>query len=220
MAPVTGLAAVLERIEAAAGAAGRDSADIGLVAVSKYASDEQVRAVYEEGHRDFGESRADDLERRAHVMPADIVWHFVGSLQRNKVRRVRPVVATLHSLDRLRLAEAWLKGPAAPPPVFVQVDLAGEPQKGGVAERDCLDLVEHSLRLGIDVQGLMTIPPVGDDPAPWFGRLRALRDSVAVAHPAVAGLSMGMTDDFEAAVGQGATVLRVGRAIFAPTEES
>ena len=217
---MTGLGAVLERIEAAATSAGRKAADIELVAVSKYATDEQVEAVYDQGQRHFGENRADDLVRRSQVMPGDIVWHFVGSLQRNKVRRVRPVAGSLHSLDRVALAEAWLEGPGAPPPVFIQVDLAGEPQKGGVGEEGCLGLVEHALGIGLDVRGLMTIPPAGDDPTPWFERLRNLSESLAVAHPEVSGLSMGMTDDFETAIARGATVLRVGRAIFASTEES
>lgn len=217
-----GLTAVRHRIAESAARSGRDPEEIELVAVSKYATDDEVMAVYEAGHRDFGERRADELVARAGRLPSDIRWHFIGSLQRNKARRVRPVATVLHSMDRRSLAETWLKGPGGPPPVFVQVNLGDESQKGGVMPDQAAPLVDDVVRLGIEVVGLMVIPPRGDTPddaRPWFRQLRALRDAIRDRHPSLSGLSMGMTDDYTVAVEEGATVLRVGRAIFQPEEK-
>lgn len=214
----TGLTAVRQRIVAAAGRAGRDPAEIALVGVSKYATEGDVRAAFDEGLHDFGENRAKELVDRAALLPS-ARWHFVGRLQGNKVRLVRPITHLLHSLDRVDLAEYWVKGPGSPPPVLVQVNLADERQKGGVAPEEADALVSAAERLGLDVVGLMTVPPAAEDPddsRPWFRRLREMRDRIRREHPAVKELSMGMSDDFEVAVEEGATVLRVGRAIFAP----
>jgi len=215
----TALRTVRAAVAAAAARAGRDPRGITLVGVSKYATDEAVRAAYDEGLRDFGENRAEELVARAALLPGDVRWHFVGTLQGNKVRRVRPITHLLHSLDRAELAGYWMKGPGAPPPALVQVNLGLEPQKGGVAPGDALELVSTAIGLGIDVRGLMTVPPVGDSAEasrPYFNELRRLRDQIGESHPAVVELSMGMTDDFEVAVEEGASVLRVGRAIFGP----
>lgn len=213
----TGLREVRRRIAAAADRVGRDPAAITLVGVSKYASDEAVVAAHEEGLEDFGENRASELVERSRLLP--VRWHFVGRLQGNKVRQVRPIAHMLHSLDRPELAEYWVKGPGAPPPALVQVDLAGEPQKGGVTPEAAAGLVATAEDLGIRIVGLMAIPPLADDAEAsrvWFRRLRELRDRIREDHPAVSHLSMGMTSDFEVAVEEGATVLRVGRAIFGP----
>lgn len=213
----TGLREVRRRIAAAADRVGRDPAAITLVGVSKYASDEAVVAAHEEGLEEFGESRASELVERSRLL--SVRWHFVGRLQGNKVRQVRPIAHMLHSLDRPELADYWVKGPGAPPPALVQVDLAGEPQKGGVAPEATAGMVATAEDLGIRIVGLMAIPPLADDAEEsrvWFRRLRELRDRIREHHPAVAHLSMGMTNDFEVAVEEGATVLRVGRAIFGP----
>jgi pyridoxal phosphate enzyme (YggS family) len=188
-----------------------------LVAVSKGQSSAGVMAVYEMGHRDFGENRAQELAEKAAALPADIRWHFVGSLQANKARLVRPITTLLHSLDRPSLAAAWVKGPGLPPPVLVQVDLAGEEQKSGVPPEAALATVEMALGLGLTVSGLMAIPPAPDQPESsrqHFAELRALRDRIAREHPAVTELSMGMTDDYVVAIEEGSTIVRVGRAIF------
>lgn len=211
---VGGLNEVRERVAAAADRSDRDPADIALIVVTKYASDDQVRAVYDAGVRDLAESRAGGLERRAGMLPADVRWHFVGRLQSNKARRVRPLTHLLHSLDRTSLIEAWVKGSGPVPPALVQVDIGDEPQKGGVAIGDVGSLVDEALRRGVEVRGLMAIPPAGEDARPWFARLRELRDRVAERHSGSVELSMGMSDDFEAAIAEGATMLRVGRAIF------
>ena len=217
-----GLSEVLRRVDRAARRAGRDPARITLVAVSKTATPAGLRAAYAAGQRDFGENRASDLAEHAALLPGDARWHFIGRLQGNKVRRVRPIAGLLHSLDRADLAGYWLKGPGLPPPVLVQVNIAAEPQKAGVDPADAGALVAAAEGMGLEVRGLMAIPPVLASPEevrPHFAALAALRADLARDHPALTELSMGMTDDFEAAVEEGATLLRVGRAIFGPFPE-
>lgn len=207
---------VLARMDAAAARAGR-SDPVTLVVVTKYASDSELDSVIAGGARHLGESRAADFAARAARHP-EVSWHFVGRLQGNKVRLVRPAAHLLHSMDRPGLVRYWSKG-EVPPPVLVQVNVAGEPQKAGVGPEGVRSLIEACHASGIRVLGLMTVPPRPDAPsdsARWFSTLRRLRDEVAVDHPAVRHLSMGMSDDFEVAVEQGATVIRVGRAIFDP----
>jgi pyridoxal phosphate enzyme (YggS family) len=216
------LTEVRERIAAAARRAGRDPSEITLVAVSKTADDAAVLDAYRAGQRDFGENRAGELAERAPRLPSDIRWHFIGRLQRNKARRVRPVTHLLHSLDRPRLVDAWAKGAGSPPPALVQVNVAGEEQKAGVTVDEAADLVDAATRMGIEVRGLMTMPPVVDDPEtarPWFEALADLGARLRRDRPHLTELSMGMTDDFEVAVESGATLLRIGRAIFGPFPE-
>jgi len=208
------------RVADAARRSGRDPAAVVLVAVSKTADVDGLQAAYDAGQRDFGENRAADLVERARLMPGDVHWHFVGRLQGNKVRRVRPVTHLLHSLDREDLARYWAKGRGLPPPVLVQINVGREPQKAGVLPESAADLVEAALGVGLDVRGLMTMPPMVEDPEdarPWFREMARLRDRLAERWPRVRELSMGMTDDFEVAVEEGATILRVGRAIFGST---
>jgi pyridoxal phosphate enzyme (YggS family) len=126
------LAIVRHRIAAAAARVGRDPAEVTLVVVGKGHPASALQALYDEGHRDFGENRAQELVAKVGQLPADVRWHFIGPLQSNKVRLVRPVVKLLHSFDRLQLAPAWMKGPGLPQPVMVQVNIGEEPQKHGV----------------------------------------------------------------------------------------
>jgi pyridoxal phosphate enzyme (YggS family) len=214
----TGLGAVQRRVAEAARRAGRAD-EIALVVVTKYASDAAVTAVLEEGATLLGESRAQSLIPRAGAFP-QAAWHFVGRLQRNKVAIVRPLVSMLHALDRIALADRWAG--AEVPPVLVQVNIAGEPQKAGVVPDEAPALVEHCHQLGIEVHGLMAVPPRPDTPsdsARWFTALRELRDRLGRDHPGLRELSMGMSDDFEVAVAEGSTILRVGRAIFDPFDD-
>jgi len=213
------LAEVRERVAAAATRAGRPVADITLVAVSKGAGPELVRAAYAAGQRDFAENRASALAGRWDELPADARWHFIGRLQGNKVRLVRPVAFLLHSLDRADLAGYWAKGPGLPPPVLVQVNVAGEAGKAGVAPGETGALIAAAAGLGLEVRGLMTIPPAGVSPEtarPHFRALARLRAELQPRWPGLRELSMGMSDDFEVAIEEGATLLRVGRAIFGP----
>ena len=219
---MVGLNEIRERVAAAAGRSGRDEAEITLVAVSTTATADGVRAAIAAGHRDFGENRADRLEQMAAAFP-EAHWHMIGRLQTNKVKRVGRVAALLHSVDRLRLAEAWARDGAGRAPVLIQVNVSGEAAKAGVAPEEAEQLTEQALELGLDVQGLMTIAPLSpraEDSRPHYRRLAELRDRLAGEFPSVTALSMGMTNDFEVAVEEGATVLRVGRAIFGPSEES
>lgn len=210
---------VMTRIEEAAGRSGRTKEEVTLVAVCKTMSPDQILSVYEQGHRDFGENRAQEMADKAGQLPADIRWHFVGALQSNKAKLVRSRTHLLHSMDRRSLANAWLKGPGLPPPVLLQVNMGEEQQKSGVLPGEVAETVDWMAEIGLDVQGLMAIPPIpetAEDSRPHFVALRRLRDDVATAAPSVRQLSMGMTDDFEVAIEEGASIIRVGRAIFGP----
>lgn len=207
-----------ERIRAACEQAGRVRDSVELIAVTKGHDPGEIRRLYDQGQRDFGENRAQELRDKTDELPGDIRWHFIGPLQSNKVRIVRPAVVALHSMDRSSLATAWLKGPGDPPPVYLQVNIGSEEQKSGVDPGEVAAFCDRLVDLGHTVLGLMAIPPLSDDPEdarPYFRELRRLRDEIVLAHPSVTGLSMGMTDDFEVAISEGATSIRVGRAIFA-----
>jgi pyridoxal phosphate enzyme (YggS family) len=207
------------RLEAAARRVGRDPAEVTLVAVSKSHTVDDIAAVYASGHRDFGENRAQEMAEKAVHLPDDIRWHFVGGLQSNKVRLIRPITDLLHSMDRASLAAAWAKGPGLPPPVLLQVNTGREPQKSGVVPEETAEVLERIVGVGLEVRGLMAIPPISDDQErqrPHFAALRELRASLAPAYPGLTELSMGMSDDFEVAVEEGSTMIRVGRAIFGP----
>ena len=190
-----------------------------MVAVSKTKSVDEIARVYEQGHRDFGENRAQELAAKAPQLPQDIRWHFVGALQSNKVATVRSVTHLLHSMDRRSLAKAWLKGRGLPPPVLLQVNVGDEEQKSGVGPNVVAETLTWLKEVGIDVRGLMALPPIPEHPEesrPYFRQLRSLRESAVSDHPEVRELSMGMTDDYEIAIQEGASIIRVGRAIFGP----
>jgi pyridoxal phosphate enzyme (YggS family) len=215
---VTGVADAItdvrERIAAAARVAGRDPDAVRLVAATKTVPAERVAEAVALGVVDIGENRAQELLAKAEALDArappttEVSWHFLGRLQRNKVRSLTPRVTWWQSVDREPLGVAIARhAPGAR--VLVEVNLASEPQKGGCAPGDAARLVDAFRQTGLRVEGLMTIPPAGDDPRPWFGALRELAGDLGVHE-----LSMGMTDDFEAAVAEGATMVRIGRAIF------
>ncbi|MDH4119502.1 MAG: YggS family pyridoxal phosphate-dependent enzyme [Acidimicrobiia bacterium] len=212
-----GYADVMRRVEGAATRSGRSSEDITVVVVSKGRTVDAIRRVYDQGHRDFAENRAQELAEKAPHLPGDIRWHFVGPLQTNKVRIVRPGVILLHSYDRDDLGRAWMKGPGSAPPVLLQVNIGREGQKHGFDPDDAEAGLVRALQLGLDVIGLMAIPPLTEDSEgarPYFRELASIRDGLVSRHPSVWELSMGMTDDFEVAIEEGATIIRPGRAIF------
>lgn len=214
------LAVVAERVAAAASRSGRAASEVEVVAVSKRQPKDRIVAAYEAGHRVFGENRAQELVEHVDWLPEDAEWHMVGHLQRNKAKAVAPLVARLHSLDSERLARAWA-ATGSDAPVYVQVNLAGEAQKGGATPTDVPSLLDVCAELAIPVIGLMILPPFVEDPEearPWFAALRALRDTVASDHPGVAGLSMGMSADFEVAIEEGSTAIRLGTTIFGPRQ--
>jgi pyridoxal phosphate enzyme (YggS family) len=207
------LADVRARIEQAAHASGRDPASVRLVAISKEQPADAVAAALGCGQLDVGENRAQELVAKARALEATAprpIWHFVGRLQRNKVRVLAPFVSRWHSIDRGELV-ADLARYAPDVPMLVQVNVAGEPQKGGCAPEDAGPLVARCREAGLAVDGLMTVPPLGVDARPYFRVLRALAARLELPE-----LSMGMTGDFEAAVAEGATYVRVGSAVFGP----
>ena len=212
------LDSVKARIAAAVERAGREPDSVRLVVVTKGQTPTAIQRLYDQGQREFGENRAQELAAKVDQLPGDIVWHFVGPLQTNKVRMVRPAVALLHSLDREDLIPAWVKGPGSPPPALIQVRIGGEAQKHGVDPEEAMGLCEQAQAVGIEVAGVMTIPPVVGRPEearPFFDQLVAVSKAVGNSLPRAREISMGMSDDFEVAIEAGATIVRVGRAIFA-----
>jgi hypothetical protein len=212
-----GLTTVRRRIDEAARRVGRSPDDVRLLVVSKGRTNDAVRALYNAGQRAFGENRPAGLvERVEGHLPADIEWHFVGTVQRRAIKTIAPSIVLLHSLDRLKLADAWARLDE-PPPVLIEVNIAGEPQKHGFAPCDVPVAADHLVSGGVDVRGLMAIPPRVDraeQARPWFAALRMLGEELQAEHPGAVELSMGMTDDFDVAVEEGASIVRVGRAIF------
>jgi pyridoxal phosphate enzyme (YggS family) len=218
--------AVRERIARAATRAGRRPEEITLVAVSKTHPPERVREAFAAGLRHFGENKVQEAEAKiaavADLRAAGLRWHLVGHLQANKARKAAALFDRIHSLDdatlglRLEKAAAQL-GKAMP--VLVQVDLAGEETKFGLDEEHLFPVLEQLRGLkAVRVEGLMAMPPYEEDPErvrPHFRRLRELRDRARAENLLLAGeLSMGMSHDLEVAVEEGATLLRVGTAIF------
>ena len=199
---------------------------VTLVAVSKTQPAEAVREAHAAGQRDFGENYAQEWREKAGALAdlPDVVWHFIGALQSNKVKYVvgrpedaedAPRVAWIHTVDRLSLAEEVSRRSqrrGARTRVLLEVNVAGEDTKSGCAPADVPRLAEAALRLpGLELRGLMCIPPAEGDPRPHFGALRELRHGLGLPLP---DLSMGMSGDYEAAIAEGSTLVRVGTAIF------
>ena len=211
---------VLERVAAAARRAGREPAEVTLVAVSKTWPADVLKDAAGAGVEIFGENRAQELKEKFAVLGDRVRWHFVGPLQSNKVRQVVGVAELVHSVDRYGLAEAIARRARSlgfVQDVLVEVNTGGEATKHGVEPAAAVRLAEEVAALdGIAVRGLMTIPPRGEDPRPYFRDLESLRDLVAARVPGATELSMGMSGDFEQAIEEGATIVRVGEAIFGP----
>jgi pyridoxal phosphate enzyme (YggS family) len=220
------VAAVRERIARAAARAGRRPEEITLVGVTKTFPAEAVRAGFEAGLRDFGENKVQEaqakIERLSDLRPAGARFHLVGHLQDNKARKAAALFDAVHSIDsadRARRLARFVAETGRVMPVFVEVDFVGEATKHGVPEPEVFAVLE-AIR-GLEVlraEGLMVLPPESDDPEgarPYFRKLRLLRDQ-AVERGLLRGgqLSMGMSHDLEPAVEEGATLVRVGTAIF------
>ena len=219
------LTAIRERIDAAARSVGRNPPSVRLVAVSKNVPIDSIRAAYDAGQREFGENRVQEaLQKIASAADLQIKWHLLGHLQMNKARKAGPAFAAIHSidsLDLLRKVDAAAADTGCAPELLIQVDLAGETTKFGAPPDEVPRLLDaasgcHAAR----VTGLMTLPPLAESPEQarrWFSRLRDLRDGwVASGVPAamLGELSMGMSGDFEVAIQEGSTMVRVGTAIF------
>lgn len=213
---------VFERMAAACRRAGRDAASVRLVAVSKTHPPETVREAYQAGLRVFGESRVQEAAAKIPMCPGDISWHMVGHLQRNKVKHAVSLFDVIHSVDSLRLLETLdrlAQEAGRRPSVLLEVNVSGERSKFGLPPDQVADVLKAATKLThVNIVGLMTIPPFFEDPEktrPFFRQLRSRRDELrAETGFALEELSMGMTHDFEIAIEEGATWVRVGTAIF------
>ena len=216
---------VRARMDAAAGRVHRDPGEIALIAVSKTFGADHVRAAWSAGQRDFGENKVQEaLQKIGETADVLINWHLIGHLQSNKARKAAVPFACIHSVDSLDLLQrldAAASETGSTPDVLVQVDLAGEQTKFGAPLDSARRVLDAALEAGaVRVVGLMLLPPWNEDQEqtrPWFRQLRELRDewiSRDIPAEALRHLSMGMSHDFEAAIEEGATMVRVGTAIF------
>ncbi len=215
------IADVRSRIDASCMAAGRAPETVQLLAASKTQSPEIIRQALDAGQTLLGENRAQSLRDKAPLLAAHDpapVWHFIGRLQKNKVKYVVPWATLIHTVDSLPLAEEIAKRASSPIGVLVQVNTGDDPAKGGISTSGALDLCRqiHDLP-GLSLRGLMTMPPLTEDPAdaaPCFQALAFLAARARADGLPAEELSMGMTGDFPVAVAHGATIIRVGTAIF------
>ncbi|WP_264511498.1 YggS family pyridoxal phosphate-dependent enzyme [Luteolibacter rhizosphaerae] len=207
-----------QRMADASSSAGRAPGEVELLAVSKTFATEDVAEAYAAGQRLFGESRQQEAAPKVAALPADIEWHFIGGLQRNKARKVLADFPCIHSVDSLRLAEhldriAGEEGKR--PRIYLEANVAGEESKGGFAPEELLAAAETLAGLKhLEILGVMSIPPE-EDSRRWFAATRELRDQLRTTSGlALPGLSMGMSGDFEEAIAEGSTIVRVGSALF------
>ena len=220
------LARVNARIDAACSSAGRDRSSVRLLAASKRTDAAGVETAAAAGHLLFGENRAQSLRDKAREVRAPVEWHFIGHLQKNKVKYIVGCASMVHSLDSLDLAQALSSrlqlhrertGPLPDLDVLVQVKLAEEEAKTGVPAPEALSLCRQISELpGLRLRGLMTIPPQAGTPSDWFSRLAGLAEEGRAGGLALEELSMGMSGDLEEAVACGATIVRLGTAVFCP----
>ncbi len=211
------------RIAAAAERAGRTGADVALVAVSKGFPADVVAQAVAAGAAELGENRAQELREKAIALSGGVRWHFIGHLQTNKARQVVGVASLIHSVDRPGLAEELARRArvaGVTQDVLIEVNVSGEATKHGVEPAAAVAFAEQVGALSpLSLRGLMTMAPLSSDPEdsrPYFAELRELRDRVVEVVPTATELSMGMTRDFEVGVEEGATLVRIGEAIFGP----
>lgn len=221
---------VMNNIAAACARSGRNSDDVSLIAVSKTKPMEMIRELYDAGVRMFGENRPQELRDKSAVLPDDIKWHMIGHLQKNKIKYVVGRADLIHSVDSLELAraisdEAEKKG-LPPARALLEVNVAGEDSKFGLCTGNVMELARAVSGLShIRIEGLMTVAPFVDDPEenrPVFRELRQLSVDIAsenIDNISMSVLSMGMTNDYEVAVEEGATCVRVGTAIFGSRDQ-
>lgn len=215
---------VEENIKTACEKSGRNREAVTLIAVSKTKPVSMLQEIYDEGIRDFGENKVQELSDKYDMLPKDINWHMIGHLQRNKVKYIVGKVKLIHSVDSLRLAEtieqeASKKGVDVD--ILIEVNVAKEESKFGIMPEEALDMVQKIAAFEhVHIQGLMTIAPYVDDPrenCPYFDKLHKLSVDIAdkkVNNVNMSILSMGMTNDYQEAIEAGATLVRVGTGIF------
>lgn len=218
------LAVVEENIAKACKKAGRDRSEVTLIAVSKTKPVSMLQEIYDENIRHFGENKVQELCDKIEQMPQDIHWHMIGHLQRNKVKYIVGKVALIHSVDTYRLAEEiniQAKKKNIIVPILVEVNIAHEESKFGISEEDAIQLVEEIAELeNVRIKGLMTIAPYvenAEDNRLYFRKIKDLSVDIAaknIDNVSMEILSMGMTGDYEVAIEEGATMVRVGTGIF------
>ena len=224
---IDNIARVRERIETACRRAGRQPEEVRLVAVSKTVPAERIREAFEAGLRDFGENRVQEAARKKPLLEGlDITWHLIGHLQSNKARKARDLFKYVHSIDSLHVAAKLHEAASssdAQLPILLQVNLGGEVTKFGLREEDAPEMADAVSRLpSLNLRGLMLIPPFFENPEEarrTFRRLRELAERITAGrlpNVSMKELSMGMSHDFEVAIEEGATMIRVGTAIFGP----
>ena len=226
----TQLKEVEAKIQAACDRAGRKREEVTLIAVSKTKPIEMLQEAYDLGVRVFGENKVQEITAKYDALPDDIHWHMIGHLQRNKVKYIAGKVALIHSVDSLRLAKTISEEAVkhnCEIQILIEVNVAGEESKFGVSVEETLPLIEEIAKLpAIHVEGLMTIAPYVEDPEenrPVFRKLKELSVDIAaknINNVRMAILSMGMTGDYEVAVEEGATLVRVGTGVFGERDYS
>ena len=215
MTQTSALSAILSRIRTAEAAHGRPPGSVTLVAVSKVQPDDRVRAVLSEGHRCFGENYVQEAAAKWPGFRAEfpgVTLHMIGPLQTNKAKQAVELFDVIQSLDRPSLAEKLARlaqSRGTSPDIYIQVNTGSEPQKAGILPEALDAFVASARAMDLSPRGLMCIPPEGEDPVPHFRALAAM-----ATRNGLAGLSMGMSSDFEAAIAHGATHVRVGSALF------
>lgn len=209
------LSDITSRIARAATAAGRDPSDVSLIAVSKMQPNERVEAVLQQGHRIFGENKVQEAQGKWPDFKARfgaVELHLIGPLQTNKVKAAVELFDAIHAVDRPKLARKLadeMEKQAKHPTLFIQVNTGEEPQKAGVLPAEADSFIADCRDMDLTISGLMVIPPVDEEPSLHFALLHKIAERNGIA-----GLSMGMSSDFESAVALGATHVRVGSAIF------
>ena len=217
------LARVAASVDDACRAAGRSPGELTTIVVTKFHPVALVRALYDLGVRDVGENRHQEAQSKAaEVADLDgLRWHFVGQLQSKKARQARRYASAVHSLDRDSVVDALSDDSGSTVDGFVQVNLTDDPGRGGVAERDVERLAERVLATpGLRLRGVMAVAPLDEEARPAFARLRAVSERVRSLEPAATAVSAGMSQDFAAAVAEGATHLRIGTAITGSRPEA
>lgn len=214
---------VREHIESACARCGRDSAGVTLVAVTKYVTPDVAAALHECGVFDLGENRVQELEKKADALPSTVRWHHIGNLQRNKTRKAVERAVLLHGIDSAEIAygaseKALELGKRIP--ILIEVNISGEKTKHGLGQSEVPAVLEKCLTFrGIELRGLMTMAPLSEEPEQsrrFFASLRELSRTLQERHglPVPCELSMGMSQDFEVAIEEGATIIRVGSLLF------
>ena len=224
------LANVRKNIEDACKKVGRDVSEVTLITVSKTKPLSDLRNVYEEGSRDFGENKVQELVSKIDEMPSDVKWHLIGHLQRNKVKYIAGKVAMIHSVDSYRLAEeinVQAKKNSCVIPILIEINIAGEDTKFGIKPEEAEELIREISELeNVKVSGLMTIAPNVANPEENRAYFKAMKDlfvdisSKNIDNVEMKVLSMGMTNDYTVAVEEGATMIRVGTGIFGARDYS